>query len=118
MHLPRFSHDGRWIAGWRHDNSIGVCETAAGGECRGVGRGIGVAVWSTDDTRLYILRNAAAGGEQEVWSVGIDGLGERKERNVGTFRSIDRFFDLSINGEMVFAPFFEGRREIWTAKVQ
>jgi hypothetical protein len=64
------------------------------------------------------LRGPATGSDQEVWSVALDGRDERKERDIGSLRAIDRFFDLSITGEIVFAPVTEGRRELWTAKLR
>ena len=48
----------------------------------------------------------------------LDGRDERKERDIGSHRPIDRFFDLSITGEIVFAPVTEGRRELWTARLR
>jgi serine/threonine protein kinase len=116
LNAPRFSHDGRYIAGSQRDGTIGVCQ-ADGTACRTLGRG-GSVNWSPDDTRLYFLRGPATGSDQEVWSVALDGRDERKERDIGSLRAIDRFFDLSITGEIVFAPVTEGRRELWTARLR
>ena len=79
---------------------------------------VGSVNWSPDDTRLYFLRGPATGSDQEVWSVALDGRDERKERDIGSLRAINRFFDLSITGEIVFAPVTEGRRELWTARLR
>ncbi|MGH9384266.1 MAG: protein kinase domain-containing protein [Vicinamibacterales bacterium] len=117
LNFPRFSHDGRHISGWFRDGSVGFCK-ADGNDCRTVSRGASPVVWSSDDARLYFLRGSATGSDQEVWSVALDGQGERKERNIGTVRAIDRFFDLSVKGEIVSAPVTEGRRELWTAKLR
>jgi hypothetical protein len=116
LNAPKFSHDGRYVAGSHGDGTIGLCRVDAT-ECRTLGRG-GSVSWSPDDTRLYFLRGPTTGNDQEVWSVGLDGRDERKERDIGTLRAIDRFFDLSIKGEIVFAPVTEGRRELWTAKLR
>jgi serine/threonine protein kinase len=114
---PRFSHDGGTIAGTRNDGTVGICSVDGSG-CRTVARGQYPVAWSPDDTRLYFLRAAATGGNQEVWSATLDGQDERKERDIGSHRSIDRFFDVSITGEIVFAPITEGRRELWTARLR
>jgi serine/threonine protein kinase len=113
---PRFSHDGTYIAGNRSDGTIAICR-ADGSECRTVSKGQFPVVWSGDDVRLYCLRTSAR-GELEVWSMTREGLDERKERVIGQTRFIDRFFDLSVTGEIVSAPVTEGRRELWTAKLR
>jgi hypothetical protein len=117
MHNPRFSHDGRWIAGWRHDNTIGICDVG-GAACRAVGQATGGVAWSADDSRVYVLQTAPANTEQEVWSMAVTGGSERTEPTLGTYRSHDLFFDLSIDGAIVFAPSFEGRRELWTVTIR
>ena len=117
LNRPRFSHEGGAIAGTRSDGTVGVCSVDGSG-CRIVTRGQYPVAWSPDDTRLYFLRAAATGSTQEVWSVSLDGGDERKERDIGSHRTIDRFFDVSITGEIVFAPVTEGRRELWTARLR
>ena len=68
MHFVRFSHDGRWLAGSRHDGSAVICNPD-GLECRAVGRGTGTTPvqWSADDSRLFYLR--VAGRQRGIGSV-------------------------------------------------
>ena len=54
---------------------------------------------------------------QEVWSVKMDGTDEQLVASLGRFRQIDRFFDLSKDGRLVWSPFIEGRHEVWTASI-
>jgi outer membrane protein assembly factor BamB len=114
---PRFSHDGRYVAGERGDGTIGYC-SVDGTSCQTVGRGASPVLWASDDSRLYCLRGSTTGRGQEVWSLSLDGKDERKERELGSPRAIDRFFDLSVGGEIVSAPVTAGRRELWTARLR
>ena len=115
MHHPKFSPDGAWIAGSRHDG-IGICRTD-GAQCRLVVKlpGLAMAQWSQDGSRIYFLRPSLGAGEQELASIAVDGADERTERRIGPFRAVDRHFDMSSVGELVWAPFLEGRRELWFA---
>jgi hypothetical protein len=64
------------------------------------------------------MRGAAGDASQELWSIRVDGTEERKHHDLGTFRPIDRFFDVSARDEVVWAPSSQGRRELWIAVVQ
>jgi hypothetical protein len=68
-------------------------------------------------TRVYFLRQAS-GAIHQLWSVGVDGAGERKHFDLGRFRAIDVFFDVSSRGEVVWAPMIPGRQELWTASLR
>jgi Tol biopolymer transport system component len=136
LRRPRFSRDGRWIAGVLANGTIAICrsdgppteqstrtasDAVDGAECRTVIRPGPTATpvqWSPDGTRLYFLRGAAPGIAEALWSVRLDGTEELKHRELGNFRPIDRYFDLSAKGDVVWAPAFEGRRELWTARVR
>lgn len=119
-HSCRFSPDGRWIVGSEHDGSVVVCPPD-GGACRTVAKAIptGPTTWSGDGRRVYFLR-APEGleGRHDLWSVGSDGSDERMESTLGRFRSIDTFFDVSVGGHVAWAPFQQGRRELWAAEVR
>ena len=119
LHYPRFSRDGRFIAGSRHDGSLAICD-AAGRGCRDVpgGTQLSPVAWGPGDTRLYFLRSASREGPQQLWSVRPDGTGEERVREIGPFRGIDRYFDVSPTGEIVWAPWQPGSSELWTATVR
>jgi len=116
MHVRRWSADGGSILGWRHDGKAWMC-AVADGACRPIADGSN-PVWSADEQRVFVMRpseNAAA--PQEVWSVKTNGTDERLVASLGRFRQIDRFFDLSQDGRLVWSPFIEGRHEVWTASL-
>ena len=61
----------------------------------------------TQDDRLYFIRPAATVGTQDLWTIAIDGTGERRVADLGAFRPIDVFFDVSRHGLVAgrrFAP--------------
>lgn len=120
LHYPRFSRDGQWVAGSRRDG-IAVCPFD-GGACRLVVEDLKSVTtpvaWSGDGSRIYFMRGASPVAPQELWSVALDGRGRSKHREIGPFRGIDRFFDVSIDGDITWAPFVEGRRELWSATMK
>jgi hypothetical protein len=76
-------------------------------------------VWSGDGRRIFVLRPANdSSAPQELWSADTDGSDERMVASLGVFRSIDRFFDLSKKGVLVWTPFVAGRYQLWTATVK
>lgn len=119
VHSPRFSRDGTRIAGSRHEGDIVVC-TIAESVCRPIASvdWLTPVAWSGDDSRVYFLRGAGRTSVQEVWSVGVEAGDERKHAEIGPFRGIDRFFDLSPLDEITWAPFNAGRSELWLASVR
>jgi eukaryotic-like serine/threonine-protein kinase len=118
LHFPRFSPDGRSLAGMLHDGQVTVCPVS-GGMCSALAKAyrLSPVCWSSDMRRVYFLRQGP-GAIHEVWSVGVDGAGEQKHFGLGRFRGIDVFFDLSSLGEVVWAPMTPGRQELWTAKLR
>jgi eukaryotic-like serine/threonine-protein kinase len=115
MHVRQWSADGESIFGWRHDGKAWMCRVADGA-CRAVASGT-APVWSADERRVFVMRPADPAAVQEVWSVQTDGTGEQLVATLGRFRQIDRFFDLSKDGRLVWSPFIEGRHEVWTASL-
>jgi serine/threonine protein kinase len=114
MHVRGWSADGRSLLGERHDGNVWVCAVATG-DCRAIGRGRN-PIWSADERRVFVLRPLRdPSAPQEVWSMNMDGTDERLVATLGRFRGIDRFFDLSKDGRLVWSPFMEGRHEVWTA---
>jgi eukaryotic-like serine/threonine-protein kinase len=116
MHVTQWSADGGSILGWRHDGKAWMCRVADFA-CRPIADG-NFPVWSADEQRVFVLRpsmNIAA--PQEVWSVKVDGTDEQLVASLGRFRQIDRFFDVSKGGQLIWSPFIEGRHEVWTASL-
>ena len=74
--------------------------------------------WSGDDSYVYFLRGADRTSLQQVWSVNVKNGDERRHGEIGPFRGIDRFFDVSPSGEIVWAPYRSGRSELWTAAIR
>jgi hypothetical protein len=116
MHVRQWSADGGSILGWRHDGKAWTCRVADF-TCRPIADG-NFPVWSGDEQRVFVVRpsmNMAA--PQDVWSVKADGTDEQHVASLGRFRQIDRFFDVSKGGQLVWSPFIEGRHEVWTASL-
>jgi len=115
IHPGGWSPDGSEIVGWRHDGNIAICKPD--GTCRALTKGT-LPAWSSGDGRIYFLRSADFAATQELWSIATNGTTERREADLGSFRSIDVFFTVSRDGLVAWAPFRAGRHEIWTATVK
>jgi serine/threonine protein kinase len=118
LRYPRWSRDGRQLAGWLNDGTIALCDVAVS-SCRSVTEGY-MPAWSGDGSRLYFLRAAQTEPRAmpEMWSVRPDGSDLRLHRRVGGFRTIDVFFDVSRQNQIVWAAYRPGRRELWAATVR
>jgi Tol biopolymer transport system component/predicted Ser/Thr protein kinase len=116
-HMGRWSPDGRELVVWRHDGNVWRCEVESGG-CTMVTQGT-APVWSGDARRIYVMR-VPRGWDQgsEVWSVDRDGGEARFEALLGNFRPTDRYFDVSREGLLAWAPWRAGEHEVWTATVR
>jgi hypothetical protein len=67
--------------------------------------------------RLYFVRRAAR-DTIDLWTIAADGTDERRLFNLGAFRPIDIFFDVSKRGDVVWAPFLQGDRQVWGVMVR
>ena len=114
-HVTGWSPDGTEVCGWRHDGTIVRCAVATG-ECRTVTTGA-QPVWPAG-SRLFFRRPDSEDGVEQLWSIESDGSGERLEFDLGRFRPIDRFFDVSRSGVVVWAPFLPGQHELWAAELR
>ena len=94
---------------------VTVC-VAADGTCRRLTLGR-MPRWSAWDGRLYFVRPTPEGAT-DLWTIAADGTDERQLFTLGTFRAIDVFFDVSKQGEVVWAPFYPGERQVWSATVR
>ena len=107
-----WSSDSAHLVGSRADGTVVLCTVADGG-CRVLTRGI-QPVWVAGSGTILFRRRIADGPEQ-LWSIQTDGGGERFVAELGNFRPIDRFFDASRDGRIVWAPFFAGQHQLWVA---
>jgi hypothetical protein len=72
-------------------------------------------VWPAGSDRVLFRRRSGPEGPEQLWSIQIDGRGEQLVAELGDFRPIDRFFDASRDGRVVWAPFFAGQHQLWAA---
>ena len=117
-HPGGWSRDGLSIVGSQHgagSDLVAVC-LVSDGSCRALTQGR-VPRWSAWDGRIYFVRPTAAGAT-DLWTIAADGTDERRVFTLGTFRAIDVFFDVSKHGEVVWAPFYPGERQVWSATVR
>jgi Tol biopolymer transport system component len=117
---PRFSRDGRFIAGQSRDQQVTVCEI--GGGCRAITerleRGVTGIAWSKDGARVFYLQRTDREGWGELTSITVDG---RAQQTLGTFGPIGPLvMDIGVSprDEIVFAPYSEGPHELWMLKLR
>ena len=89
-HPHGWSLDGASILGWQHSGDIVICGVQDA-TCRPVAKGA-APVWPPGGQRIYFARPQSAAAPQELWSVALDGTGERSEGAIGTFNPLERFF--------------------------
>ena len=68
--------------------------------------------------RLYFVRPAATGRSQQLWSIAADGTDETPMGDLGRFRPIDLFIDVSTTGLLTWAPIQAGQPQLWTATIK
>ena len=112
--FARWSRDGKWITG-NHAGSIHICNPITG-DCKPLTKG-SEPVWSGDDSRIFFFRAGQSRDTPELWSIATRGGDERRIGPLGPFRVIDVYFDLSARGQIVWAPFHQGRQELWLAEL-
>ena len=120
-HVTGWAQDGATLVGWQHDpnrvdRQLVVACQVADRVCRTLAQG-SVAKWLPGSNRIFFMR-AAGSDSQQLWSVGLDGSAERHEMDLGAFRSLDVFFDVSRDGRICWAPFRPGHYELWTAAIR
>jgi Tol biopolymer transport system component len=108
-----WSRDSSQLVGHRADGTIVLC-AVADAACRFLTKGI-QPVWPAGSDRVLFRRRSGPEGPEQLWSIQIDGRGEQLVAELGDFRPIDRFFDASRDGRVVWAPFFAGQHQLWAA---
>ncbi|MDQ6706870.1 MAG: protein kinase [Acidobacteriota bacterium] len=117
LSYPRWSPDGRSIVGEQANGQMAICP-ASGASCTSLTKGTHPA-WDASGANIYFIRVGASRlHAQDLWSLDLKTRAEKKIATVGPFRSIDIFFDLSRSGQIVTAPFREGRSELWLADIK
>ena len=88
---PRFSRDGRFIAGESSDRAVVVCEIA--GVCRpmtpSLRPGVTSIGWSADGSRVFYLQQTSQAGWGELKSVGVSGGVEQAHGSFGPIRPFE-----------------------------
>jgi serine/threonine protein kinase len=110
LDMPRWSKDGRFIAGNR-GGQIRIYSVAERSE-RVVTKGK-IAQWNRDDSVLYFQRSGRLTDGAEIWRIGRDGTGENKVAELWPMVSIDPFYDVSPRDEIVWVQFKPGAKELW-----
>ena len=113
MWVTGWSGDSAHVVGSRPDGTIAVC-AVADASCRVLTKGTQPR-WPAASNRVLFRRRTGPGGPDQVWSINIDGSGEQLVAELGDFRPIDRFFDASRDGRIVWAPYFAGQHQLGAA---
>ena len=94
-----------------------ICPTS-GASCTPLTKGMR-PVWDASGSRIYFIRVGDSRSQpQDLWSLDLKTRTEKKVATVGPFRPIDIDFDVSRSGQIVTAPFREGRSELWLADIK
>lgn len=117
LNTPRWSPDGRSVAGEQLNGQMAICPTS-GASCTALTKGTHPA-WDASGLKLYFIRLGHSRSQpQDLWLLEIATRSEKKIASVGPFRPIDITFDVSRSGQLVTAPFREGRSELWLADIK
>jgi hypothetical protein len=113
---PGWSADGRVLLGaWQ--NQTYSCDAETLGSCAVTTAGSRPYL-PGDGSRLYFFRAGPSPLHPEIWVRELASGAERLLRTVGRFRGIDIHFHVSDDGAIVWAPFQEGRHELWMAELR
>jgi Tol biopolymer transport system component len=117
---PRFSRDGRFIAGESRDRRLTVCEI--GGGCRAITerleRGVKGTAWSKDAVRVFYLEPTSQEGWGELKSMSVDGRAQQTYGSFGPIGFLVMDFGISPRDEIAFAPYVESPHELWMLKLR
>ncbi|HXH93343.1 MAG TPA: LpqB family beta-propeller domain-containing protein [Thermoanaerobaculia bacterium] len=117
---PRWSPDGKWIAGTSVPGGHLTLCAAEGGVCRTLSSKGGDPRWSQG--YVYFASYSEPLGEADVKPIEIrrvrpDGSGEELVATLPGADPIEFFFDVSPSGKIVWCELRSSRSEIWTAKL-
>ena len=106
---PRWSSDGRFVAGRDSFGNITICPTD-GGPCRTLTSNGWVPRWLFGDSRIYFDREGTMRTLLEVWSISRDG---RDERRLADLVDFAEFVDYSPTGQIVWVRHRSTSSELW-----
>jgi len=112
---PRWSRDGRFVVG-DSKGTIHACDAGVPNRCESLTNGES-PVLSPDGSRVFFLRRTSP-TSAELWVLDLAPKREQRLRTLGPFRSIDVTFDAGPGDRIVWAPYQEGRHELWLADVR
>jgi serine/threonine protein kinase/Tol biopolymer transport system component len=121
IYVDPWSPDGKLIPGHTSENTVLLCP-AEGGPCRAVTRG-SQPRWSGDGRRLFVRRRGQRTFDDptlwsaEVWSVGVDGTGERRVTTLEPLHILATPFDVSKRDEIAWVQYRRGKEELWLAEL-
>lgn len=112
----RWSPDGKFIIGAsvpgrRRDLAEIVICPVDGTDCRKLTRGFD-PLWH-DDSRVYFFRSSNLRDGEELWSISLEGSGEKKIMDLRPMQPIGGFFDVSPSGQIVWVQYQRGKNELW-----
>jgi hypothetical protein len=111
-----WSGDGQALLGaWQ--NRIYRCEAATLRHCTPITAGTRPTL-PADGARLYFFRPGPSPLHREIWVRDMASGAERPLLTIGPQRWIDIHFHVSPRGDLVWAPFQEGRHELWMAELR
>jgi eukaryotic-like serine/threonine-protein kinase len=112
---PRWSRDGRSVVGyWK--GAIHACDADVPNRCESLTNGES-PVPSADGSRIFFLRRTSP-NNADLWVLDRATKREHRLRTLGPFRSIDVTFDVGPRDQVVWAPYQEGRHELWLADLR
>jgi serine/threonine protein kinase len=114
---PRWSPDGSTLLGTRTNSADLVTCPAAGGACTVIGKGR-LPVWDRSGSKIYSMRSRPPSLGLELWSLDLQTRAEQQLSPLGPFDPVEVFYDVSRAGQIVSAPFREGRTELWMADLK
>jgi serine/threonine protein kinase len=121
IYVDPWSPDGKLMAGHTSEDAVLLCP-AEGGPCRAVAQG-SQPRWSGDGRRLFLRRRGQRTFDDptlwsaEVWSVGVDGTGERRVTTLEPMHVLTTPFDVSKRDEIAWVQFRRGKEELWLAEL-
>jgi Tol biopolymer transport system component len=118
---PRWSPDGKLLAGRGRSRELTLCR-ASDGACRGLGVDGTEPRWSADGKQVYFVRYAGYQGSRDprampLWRIDADGSRPTHVADLEGPSAESFFYDVSARGEVAWASFVPGRQELWMAEL-
>jgi hypothetical protein len=113
---PQWSRDGQAVLGSTAHERIMICPVT-GRACNDLLPGTRPK-WSRDGKTIYFFRSTERPEWFDLWRAASNGTQERKLAQLGPFTASEAHFDISSRGKVVWAPFQEGRQELWLAEIR